>query len=428
MKRLSKPADLCALSGSQARQCRRCKLPRGTVVLLSTLAAILGTAQTPNASGPPAAALEDEFKAAVAAYQGHHFSQAVTELEDLVRKAPKSFQVQELLGLAYGAQAQDFEAVAHLKTAAELNPDSVVARTNLATGLLREGKPQEAEIQCRKAIDLDPGDYDANRNLAQLLLRENKILEALPSLEAAQHARPDMYDNGYDLALAYLLLGKLAEARQRANALALQKDSGEIHVLLGRINERDSRYIDAVNEFALAAHQDPSEDNLFAWASELLLHRTYEPAIEVFRQASKRYPGSPRLWIGLGMALYSRGEYEEAISSLLTAADLSPKDPRCYLFLSKAYLSSPSQAQKVIDRFRRYAELDPKNALAQFYYAMGLWKGLRVDHPDVDFKGVEALLRRSIALDGKLADAHLQLGILYNDEHLYEQSFPEYGR
>ena len=120
---------------------------------------------------------------------------------------------------------------------------------------------------------------------------------------------------------------------------------------------------------------DPSESNLFDWGSELLLHRTLGPAIEVFQHATERYPDSPRLVIGLGMALYSRGNYDDAVKALLKAADLNPSDPRCYLFLSKAYDSSPGQAEEVIQRFRRFAELQPHNARALYYYAMSLWKG-----------------------------------------------------
>jgi tetratricopeptide (TPR) repeat protein len=128
------------------------------------------------------------------------------------------------------------------------------------------------------------------------------------------------------------------------------------------------------------------------------------------------------------MALYSRGRYEESIKALLTAADLNPADPRCYLFLSKAYLSSPNQADDVIQRFRRYAELQPNNALAQYYYAVSLWKGKRSEASSINYQQVESLLQKSIALDGKLAEAHLQLGILYADQHEYARSFPEYTR
>ncbi len=95
-------------------------------------------------------------------------------------------------------------------------------------------------------------------------------------------------------------------------------------------------FVEAENQFELAAHADPSESNLFDWGSELLLHRTLDPAVEVFQQASERYPTSPRLVIGLGMALYSRGNYDDAVKALLKGADLNPADPNCYLFLSKA--------------------------------------------------------------------------------------------
>ena len=54
--------------------------------------------------------------------------------------------------------------------------------------------------------------------------------------------------------------------------------------------------------------------------------------------------------IGLGMALYSLGKYDDAVKSLLRAADLDPSDPRGYPFLSRAFDSSPSQAEEVIVR------------------------------------------------------------------------------
>jgi len=132
--------------------------------------------------------------------------------------------------------------------------------------------------------------------------------------------------------------------------------------------------------------------------------------------------------IGLGMALYARGNYDDAVKSLLRAADLNPSDPGCYLFLSKAYDSSPSQAEDVIQRFRRFAELQPLNARALYYYAMSLWKGKRAQDPCLDLHQIESLLSKSLALDPKLAEAHLQLGNLYSDQNKYTEAVPEYGR
>ena len=385
-------------------------------------------AQAQASPSQPANALDRQFQAAVADYDAGKFAQAATQLEKLLPLAPKSFELHELLGLTYGAESLDAKAVEQLSLAVQLNPDSEPARANLATGLARSGHAGQAEGEAQKAVALAPADYDANRKLAEIYLQSDRIAAAVPLLEAAHRARPTAYDTGYDLALGYLLVGRLEEARQLTGSLTGQENKGETHVLLGRIDEKQGRFLEAASEFASAAHLDPSEDNLFAWASELLLHRTYEPAIEVFRQATLRYPTSPRLFIGLGMALYSRGEYQPSVDALLRAADLNPLDPRCYLFLAKAYLSSPSQAQAVIDCFERYASLEPQTALAQYYYAMSLWKGKRMEEASIDYQTVESLLQKSIALDGKLAEAHLQLGILYNNQHEYARSGPELER
>jgi len=158
----------------------------------------------------------------------------------------------------------------------------------------------------------------------------------------------------------------------------------------------------------------------------LLLHETLGPAIEVFQQATIRYPRSPRLLIGLGMALYARGNYEEAVKSLLKGADLSPGDPRAYLFLSKAYDRSPSQVNEVIQRFRSFAELQPRNAQALYYYAVSLGKEKRVQDASLDLGQIESLLKKSVALDPALAEAHLQLGNVYSDQNRHAQAIPEY--
>jgi len=245
-------------------------------------------------------------------------------------------------------------------------------------------------------------------------------------LERAQKINPAAYDNGYDLALADLELGKLSGARQSVHDLLKRKDTAELHNLLAQIEEKDGQAVAAANEFEIAAHADPSESNLFDWGSELLIHRTLEPAIAVFQQAAERYPKSPRLAIGLGMALYSRGKYDEAIQSLLKAADLNPADSRCYLFLSRAYDSSPAYADEVIERFHRFADLQPHNPRALYYYAMSLWKGKRAQDASLDVHQIESLLTKAATLDPNLAEAHLQLGNLYSDQSKYAESIPEY--
>ena len=401
------------------------KWPRPRLLMLVPL---IACALFAAGEDPQKQKLDQQYQTAVADYEAGRFADAAALLEKLLPYAPKSFEIHELLGVVYGAMSQSDKAIEHLKTAVQLKPDSPEARTNLGASLLHSGRTELAGEQFRKALALEPNSYDANHNLGEYYVQTGKIAEAHPLLERAQQINPDSYDNGYDLAMSAFLLGKLDEARLVVQQLMHKKDTAELHNLLGQIDEKDGKFVEAANDYEAAAHLDPSEENMFAWGSEMLLHRTYEPAIAIFENAAQRYPRSPRIQIGLGLALYSRGKYDEAVKALIAAADLNPSDPRCYLFLSKAYNSSPLQADEVVQRFRLYAELAPGNALAQYYYAVSLWKGKRAGDTGVELSTVESLLKRAISLDDSLAEAHVQLGNLYADQHRYSDSIPQYER
>jgi tetratricopeptide (TPR) repeat protein len=396
---------------------------RFAVISLALLLCMPAFAQTPSTES-----LDRQYQAAVLDYEAGRYAQAAAELEKLLPYAPRSYELHELLGMVYAAQAMNDKAIDHLKTAVQIKPDLAEARVNLGATLARAGRAELAAEQFRKAVELEPGNYDANHNLGEFYIQTGKLAAAQPYLQHAYRIHPEAYDNGYDLAMADFLLGKPDQARDVINLLIRQKDTGELRNLLGQIDEKDGKYVEAANDYEAAAHLDPNEDNIFDWGSEMLLHRTYEPAIAIFQQGTERFPKSPRMFIGLGLACYSRGIYDQAIKALITAADLNPADPRAYVFLSKAYNSSPLQADEVIQRFRRFAELQPGNALAQYYYAVSLWKGRRVSDPGTDMSTVESLLQKAIALDDSLADAHVQLGNLYADQHQYEKSIPQYVR
>jgi len=372
--------------------------------------------------------LQRKFQEAVELYDSNRLPEAAAQLEGLVHQLPQSFDIHELLGMVYSSQGREQEANEHLQKAARLNPNSAAARTNLATNLVKLHKLAPAEVEFKKAQALEPASYDTNHNLGEFYITSSKLAEAIPPLAKAYLIKPDAYDNAYNLALAYLETGNSAKAKTVAQDLLAHRNTAELHNLLGEIEEKNQNFIAAEHEYETAAHMDPSESNLFDWASELLLHRTLDPAVDVFRSAAERYPNSPRLAIGLGMALYSRGNYDDAVKALLHAADLNPSDANCYYFLSRAYDSSPGQADEVIQRFRRFMDLQPQNAKAPYYYAMSIWKGRRAQDASVDFQQIETLLKKSIELDPKFAEPRLQLGNLYSDQKQYELAIPLYER
>lgn len=388
--------------------------------------AILGTALCSPAKAASADTPDQRFQSALAHYNSGKYAAAQQELESLERDLPKSFDVQELLGLVYSAEGNDQKATAPLQEAVRLKPDSGPARNNLAANLVRVGKSSMAVAELRKVVELEPASYEANHNLGQFYVAQDDISAALPYLEKAQKADPASYENGYNLALAYEKLGRFSDSRQQILSIAKQKDTAELHDLLAEVEEKSGNYVAAANEYETAAHMDPSESNLFDWGGELLLHQTLGPAVQVFSAGLERYPNSPRLALGFGLALFMEGKYNDAVKALMKATDLAPSDAHAYYFLSKAYDQSPDEADEVIQRFRRFADLRPNDAQALFDYAMSLWKGRRSDTDAAYLDRVESLLRKSIELDPSFSDAHLQLGNLHSQRRKYSEAVPEY--
>jgi tetratricopeptide (TPR) repeat protein len=293
----------------------------------------------------------------------------------------------------------------------------------------KPGSPDAAKVEreLQEAFRDHPHSFEANHQLGEFYLSVDNLKNGIPYLENAQRLKPEDDTNGYDLAVAYLEAKSPGPARSLLQDMLRRKDNAELHNLLAEADEALGDPASAIKEYQLAAHMDPNEKNLFDWGNELLLHDTLEPAMEVFQRGAALYPHSPRMYIGLGIAYYSRNLYDGAIDAICHASDLNPSDPRPYLFLGKMYNVSVGKADEVVKHMKRFTETNPDNALAYYYYALSLWKGTRGgDQQGVDLAEVETLLRKSISLDPRLADAHLQLGALLQDQHRDQEAIPEF--
>ncbi len=223
-----------------------------------------------------------------------------------------------------------------------------------------------------------------------------------------------------------------SEALARATASLKQDAPGKAddeagrHHLLAEADEKRGDSLDAVREYQRAAELNPSESNLFDWGSELLLHRAAEPALEVFTKGNRMFPHSVRMLDGLGAAWYARGSYDVAVRYLCEASDLNPADPTPYLFLGKMQAVEKTQSDAVLERLARFVRLQPENALANYYYAVGLWKQRKSPEDVGDLAQVRTLLLKAVQLDPKLGVAYLQLGVLYSEQKDFPNAISAY--
>lgn len=204
-----------------------------------------------------------------------------------------------------------------------------------------------------------------------------------------------------------------SSAEPLRQAIEREPANAGLHHLLGDADEKLGNSLEAVREYQRAAELDATESNLFDWGAELLTHRAVDQAVEVFSKGHRLFPHSVRMLLGLAAAWYSRGAYDQAVQRFFEACDLNPSDPGPYLFLGKVQSAEILQSDGYLERMGRFARLQPDNALANYYYAVSLWKRW-IGPVDSETRGkVQSLLVKAVRLEPNLGAAYLQLGIFY---------------
>ncbi len=225
---------------------------------------------------------------------------------------------------------------------------------------------------------------------------------------------------------------KSAEPGEASAATSEAARAADLRRLAGDRDEYSGDPLAAVREYEQAVRLNPSEQNYFAWGTELLLHRAIKPAAEVFTKGSAAHPQSARMLAGLGAALYASGAYADAARRFCEASDLQPADPTPYLFLGEMEKAAPDPLPCVEQKLARFTRDQPANALGNYYYAVALWKQSRGAEKGSENSPVlqqaEALLQEAVAADPKLDAAYVQLGVLHSARGNLPQAISAYKK
>lgn len=224
------------------------------------------------------------------------------------------------------------------------------------------------------------------------------------------HASSRNMPNSNALAKDTVALGRETANTFDENAIRAKLAAAEdpnLRFELAEIEEREGHALEAAKDYQRAAELAPTEEHFFGWGAELLLHRAFEPAIDVFSKGHQRYPQSLRMLLGLGATRYAQGSREEAARLFLQASDLEPPNPQPYLFLGRLLATETTTPAGWTERMHRFAILHHENATAHFLYGLALAKS--------GTASAEAAseLQQATELDPHCGDAYLQLGILF---------------
>lgn len=328
-----------------------------------------------------------------------------------------------LLAKLAAAEGRFDEAIQHLNSVIEKQPDDPVLRYERAMMLIDSGRIDRAEAELRAVIEKNPDLYDAQRVLGRLLLDRagndrKRVDQALVHLQAAFKLNPDDLSSGIASAQIYMSTNRFQEAERLLAAMverapdhrALNYHYAHVLTKLGRGNESRAyleRSLAAEPTFGPAVMQlldIYQQENEWSKAAEILQPLIdEEPAnIELLRQQAYFY-------LRGGAARKARDRFKA-----LTVAD--PKDPRLKFFLAEALndLEEYAESEKI---FRELLTATPDDAEMLGSFGMSLIGQKRWDEAAATFN---KLLGRGDIADHLAALARTQLAHIDMQRGNYE--------
>ena len=96
--------------------------------------------------------------------------------------------------------------------------------------------------------------------------------------------------------------------------------------------------------------------------------------------------------------------------------------------MGKVEREAPTPSSCVEQKLARFLQKQPDNSLANYLYAMALWKRQELRPDPQARRQIETLLANAVKVDRNCVEAYLQLGILYSSQHNYGKAIGFYTK
>jgi tetratricopeptide (TPR) repeat protein len=160
----------------------------------------------------------------------------------------------------------------------------------------------------------------------------------------------------------------------------------------------------AVESSQAAIDLDPAGEPPYLQLAQIFLTRnTPEAAAEILRDASRLFPQSPLIRLGLGLALKDLRQYDDAAATLRETLGMKPDLGTAFDALGAVYLNA-GRYNDLCDDAARYMEKNPGDYRGYYYLAAGKQKN---GSPAGD---LEPLLKKCLELNSAFAAGYALLG------------------
>jgi tetratricopeptide (TPR) repeat protein len=334
----------------------------------------------PDAQGEDAAKHEAELREAIrraptnAAYlaqlgsilaKQNKLGEAVPYLERALKLNPGDVETRRTLATSYWQLGKLAEARKNLEIVLKTHPDDTLAMLLLgmmyedlgdhqrATQLLADviplvrQRPETIDSLARAYYHL--GQTDKARNTLQMLAGPEAVFHggrlavefkdydtAEKMFLSIQTTHPDAASLNYNLALAQFSAKRYAECEKTLQAsIGYGHGTAEAYALLGWTYQKQDHLPEMLKAFEKAINMDPANQTYYIDLGDGLAEKkNYATAIEVAKEAVKRFPSSSGVYSMKGSVELKMFLLTEALKSYSKAVELDPNNPRAVLGLA----------------------------------------------------------------------------------------------
>jgi tetratricopeptide (TPR) repeat protein len=274
---------------------------------------------------------------------------------------------------------------------------------------LREGKLDEAERAFRQVLAADPGVAGAYANLGVVHMRRKQWPQALSVLRKAEKLAPAVAGIRLNIGLVYYRQNDFLLAIKPFESVVKQApDSYQARYLLGLCYFFNDRWEDTIGQLEPIWGQASNQLN-YLYVLSRAAEKANNPALEEKAQSQlvEVGQGTPEFRLIIGKAHYNRGEYDDAVRELETAAQADPKLPFVHFNLGLAYVRKQDY-ERARAEFQKDLAIEPDVAFT--YEQLG-----NVESTLQNEEEAAKSYRQALKLEPRLTGA--RLGLAKIEEH-----------
>jgi len=217
-------------------------------------------------------------------------------------------------------QGKNVAAGKVLNQAIELDPKAAYYHAHAMTAL-NTGDLVAAEASLRSCLALDPGHHDALSRLGGLMIDQGRTTDGIEVLEQARSVDPGSVDSLYKLGLAYRYAGRLAAAEE----------------LLASVIALVPGHVGALHNLSRVLIQQGKTDAATSVLEKFGAMSELRDEIDFTVLAVHKNPANIDGRLQLATLRLRAGQNRDALTGLLDARQLAPRDARIYRMLGTAY-------------------------------------------------------------------------------------------